>query len=40
MKEQYLHIRVTEKEKELIKKLAGNKTMTEFIMELVRKATK
>ena len=36
MKGEYLHIRVTKEEKELIVKLAGKKTMTDFIIGLVK----
>jgi len=36
MKETFLNIRVTEEEKESIRKLAGKKTMTDFIIGLVK----
>lgn len=35
MKEQHINIRVSEEEKSLINKLRGEKTITQFLMELV-----
>jgi len=35
MKEKFINFRVTEKQKALIKKLAGEKTITQFLLELV-----
>lgn len=37
MKETFLNIRVTEEEKEAIRKLAGKKTMTQYILDLIER---
>lgn len=35
MKTEYLHIRISQEQKELIERLKGNRTVSEYILKLV-----